>query len=125
MQSITELCQQALTTVLGQMEAAAHYPIYSGLPKFPTTWDVNAGFCEDFVVEVLRLAEQAGVEANMLWMDDMADELDDAPSHCVVVHNGRYYDAECLDGVSELSNIPVYQNQNKTRQQVLTDRGIC
>lgn len=73
--------------------------------NWPLPWDINNGWCEEFAV---RAAQKIGGDdyetTYELWIDDLED---DAPAHCVLVHNGRYYDAECLDGVNDWHDLPI------------------
>lgn len=44
------------------------------------------------------------------------------PDHCVVEYQGRFYDAECHEGVDRVRDLPVYKNRGKSRIQVLQKR---
>ena len=39
--------------------------------------------------------------------------------HCVIKYQGRYYDAECVDGVDDLQFLPIYENVLKDREEVV------
>lgn len=67
--------------------------------------DINGGNCEEFADKLVGLipsakqmwdweAEDGGVNRGWTWC------------HCFVKYEGRYYDAECVDGVSEWWNLP-------------------
>ena len=88
----------------------------------PTTWDINNGYCEAFAEDV---CEQVP-EATWDWIEDLVvEELGEEYEgcyHAVIVFKGRYYDAECIEGVSSIKDIPVVKNVDRTREEVLSER---
>lgn len=88
---------------------------YERIKRFDaTTWDVNCGYCEDFAEAVVKRIPSAEIK----WLD----EEDENISHCVVVYQGKYYDAECLEGVEDWHNLPLVKNKGETRDLVLAER---
>lgn len=79
-----------------------------------TTWDINNGHCEDFADAV----ESRCPSVSVIWLEDSEPSL----NHCVIRFQGRYYDAECIDGVEHPSQLPIAMNMSKTRPQVLSER---
>lgn len=80
----------------------------------PTTWDINNGYCEEWAEAVAQKIPQAEV----VWLDQYDEEL----AHCAILHRGKYYDAECLEGVINWKDLPLVKNQNKSRAEVLEER---
>jgi len=75
-----------------------------------TPWDINNGCCEDWAEAVASQVRGAYV----LWLDD--DE--DAPHycrHCVIDYRRRYYDADCLDGVDDVMDLPILKGKKRPR----------
>lgn len=64
----------------------------------PLPWDINNGQCEEFAELAVRAIPGSCAE-------DLYDEHDLA--HVVVVIDGRYYDAETLDGVDSVQGLPI------------------
>ena len=85
---------------------------YCGELRFdPTTWDINNGRCDDFAEAVAARVE--GAESVP------ATDGDVDLAHQVVVWNGKYYDAECHDGVQKLADLPMAKNVGRSRADVI------
>lgn len=64
---------------------------------------INSGNCEMFAHDIVDLFPEARIQ----W----SHEGDAA--HCFVVYQGRYYDAECSNGVDDWNNLPFFsRNRN-------------
>ena len=92
------------------------------LEEVETTWDINNGLCEEFATEICELVP----DADWFWIDDLlvpelGEEYADC-AHCVIQFRKRYYDAECIEGVDHLRDIPLVRNKDKSRDQVLRER---
>ena len=85
------------------------------IPQPPHPWDINNGLCEDFTNEVCQLVPEAEE-----WVSDFPDEI----GHTFIYWHRRYYDAECLDGVTDYLQLPIFLNQNKTREQVVAPKEV-
>jgi len=89
----------------------------------PTTWDINNGECETWAEAVAERVANVGV----VWLDDEFSSsippYEEPPAHCVVHFQGKYYDAECFDGVTDWRQLPIVQNKGLTREAVLRQRG--
>ena len=89
-----------------------------------TTWDINCGYCEVFADAVARRV--SGAQA--IWAYDpeihppVSEDGGWDPDHCVVEYQGRFYDAECHEGVDHVRDLPIYKNVGKSRAQVLRER---
>lgn len=66
-----------------------------------TAWDINNGLCEYFAYAVCD--EVPGAE--MFWLEELDSQYEDA-HHCVIRYEGRFYDAECPQGVDRLEDLP-------------------
>lgn len=80
----------------------------------PTTWDINNGECEDWANRVALRVKATEV----VWLDEFDEEV----SHCAALIDGRWYDAECLDGVDDWQDLPLVRNKGRTREEVLAER---
>jgi hypothetical protein len=87
--------EESRSAILAEMADIGVYDERTGrLSHDPTPADVNRGWCGEFAAAVVSRFPQA--EAR--WLDELGVG-GDAAGHMVVVFGGRYYDAECLDGV--------------------------
>lgn len=76
--------------------------LYGGdVTGFPLPWDINNGWCETYG----EMVRERLPEAECAWLDELTDD-DTVPNHYVVIYRGRYYDAECVDGVTDWRNLP-------------------
>jgi len=82
--------------------------------EVPTSWDINCGHCEDWAKAVAKKIPGAEV----IWLD----QYDENIAHCAVLYQGKYYDAECWQGVKNWKSLPLVKNRGKTRTQVLKER---
>ena|ERR1700730_4190281 len=78
-------------------------------------WDINNGSCEEWAEYVRERLPGAEV----YWLDQLARTT---LTHCVVIFEDKFYDAECHDGVSNWKDLPVYKDRRKTREQVIAAR---
>lgn len=85
----------------------------SGVPQPPTTWDINNGWCEEFVQAVLDIVPDA---------EEAVDDGENEVGHSFILRRGKYYDAECVEGVDDYHDLPIFKNQGKSRAEVLEER---
>lgn len=78
----------------------------------PATWDINCGFCDNWAEAVEKRVPGAVAD----WYEFNGND------HCLVEYQGRYYDAECPEGVDSPELLPIYNNEGRTRLEVLTER---
>ena len=64
-------------------------------------YDVNNGYCFEFAEELCSNFEK------VRQFETPFDQ--DFPLHSFVKINGKYYDAECLEGVDDPINLPIYR----------------
>ncbi len=71
-----------------------------------TAREVNSGLCEDFAIDL----SESLPEAEVLYTEDFIDwDSDDYPGgHAWVSYQGKYYDAECLNGVTDWKSLPFF-----------------
>ena len=94
----------------------------------PTTWGINNGYCEEWATRVVDMMDQ---QVTVDEADDEGVPFDGerpehvkwwTPAHIFVKHEGRFYDAECHEGVDRIVDLPLYRNAGKSREQVLQER---
>ena len=75
------------------------------VPKTP--FDINNGYCQEWAEYVREELERAGedVEVEETPVDY------DASGHFWLKIDNRYYDAECLDGVTDWKLLPIFMRQ--------------
>lgn len=67
----------------------------------PVVWDINDGKCDTWAGRAAELLRQRGKNAYTAWIDPAVD-------HCVLVYDGKFYDADCPDGVDLWSELPMF-----------------
>lgn len=84
-----------------------------------TAWDLNNGACEEFADAVV----EAVPEADALYPAELVPgmELLDCP-HVMLFWRGKFYDAECIQGVKDWRDLPLMKNRGKSRARVLRER---
>lgn len=66
------------------------------LRRDPLVWDINNGHCEAWA---LLAAERLHEAAFPAWID---------PYHCVLVFDGKFYDADCPQGTNRWEELPMF-----------------
>jgi hypothetical protein len=69
----------------------------------PEPSDINDGFCFFFAEHVRYKIP----EAKNFWASDRTYV---PMEHCIIEYNGRYYDAECIEGVDDWLDLPIYRD---------------
>lgn len=65
-----------------------------------TAYDINNGYCGIFADYVLYIFSKS---------EDIVPHWVDKPApHAFLEYEGRYYDAECLDGVKRWQDLPIF-----------------
>jgi hypothetical protein len=87
-------------------------------------FDENCQVCDKPAFVVSPQEHHHGSPGNI---DHAADKNHDAfvgwePDHCVVEYRGKFYDAECHEGVDRVRDLPIYKNRGKTRTQVIREQ---
>lgn len=107
---IRQLLLQHRAAILAVMERDGFY--YQRQRRHdPTTWDINNGYCEEFAEAVLTDLP----DGYAAWLDELPEfvgiDSHDLPAHYVLVFDNRYYDAECIDGVDNPRDLPIFQRR--------------
>lgn len=103
------------------------------LKKFKVIpYEINNGLCEEFAMEVIE--SMGGYQKDLfeLTSDNFTDDNDefkpeyladygdidnpdpseiDMGSHVWIYYNGKHYDAECVEGVENLFDLPFYKRR--------------
>jgi hypothetical protein len=78
---------------------------YEGVRRFdPIVWDINNGWCEEWAYAASEIIPGSFPS----WVDE---------DHCVLVYEGRFYDADCLDGVDDVNELPMLDNPGHPRPE--------
>jgi hypothetical protein len=124
--NLTELREK----YLDNMSQKGWFPEYGGKISHdrPKPYDINCGDCRPFGMNI----EHKIPGAQQVWSSDMPDyqgpQFDDndnersdydpddpSADHTFIKYNGKYYDAECVDGVCNWRELPIYINNRKNR----------
>lgn len=65
----------------------------------PLPWDINNGLCQEWAEEAARL------------VGGYAFDISPRASHMVLRLGRRYFDAQCLDGVRTLRELPIVRQE--------------
>ncbi|MEF8757048.1 MAG: hypothetical protein V5A33_02315, partial [Halobacteriales archaeon] len=79
--------------------------------RVETPADVNRHYCR-YVAE--RVAEQVGDDLDVQILEDGAGGF----AHVWLAHDGRHYDAECVDGVEDYRELPFFQRHPEAVRHV-------
>lgn len=85
-------------------------------------YSINCGCCEEFANDLSEIV----FNAIPTWGDELTDPGDDVDlygDHCFVEYDGKYYDAECPEGVEDFRQIPCFiHNQLPEKQRIEDER---
>jgi len=85
------------------------------LPYFE--WDINCGDCEAWAYRVEKELKAIGIASETIGNDQMP-RLEYLPFHVFLRIGKRYYDCECLEGVTSVKALPIYsRNANLEREE--------
>jgi len=100
----------------------------------PLPWDINNnGFCEEFALSVYE--KMTGIKYDFI-MDYVNDENSNINlilqyPHIWIKYEGKHYDAECLDGVSNPRDLPFFgdnprpnPNKEETKMKRIIDKKL-
>jgi hypothetical protein len=94
---------QVTEEILDRMRHDGFY--HEGVKRFdPIVYDINNGQCEEWAYAAAELIP----EAFPAWMDE---------DHCVLVYRGRFYDADCPDGVDDVEDLPMFAEPEHPRPE--------
>lgn len=80
-------------------------------------FDINSGYCEEFADTICERVEDSIQEARLEWGDEaefLFGPKHDPGSHCYIVHENKYYDAEEPYGVDSPAKLPLYCRQQNS-----------
>lgn len=87
-----------------------------------TPYDTNCGSCEEFAQDVIEhLGLEEGDEIAACWHDEMPDCTAEEAwywSHKFILYQGKYYDSECPEGVTEWRELPCFRNHPVPKPEV-------
>ena len=102
--TLREVLVRYRDSILAEMARDGFY--YCQKRRFdPVVWDINNGYCEEFAYGVLAELPPSD-DTFVVWLED---EIEGAPAHYVLAVGGRYYDAEAIDGVDTLTDLPIFE----------------
>lgn len=100
---IRPVLEQVTEQILSTMRRDGFY--YEDVKRFDAlVWDINNGHCEQWAYAAAELIP----DAFPAWMDE---------DHCVLVYQERFYDADCLDGVDDVENLPMFTEPEHPRPE--------
>ena len=79
---------------------------YHREPNFPLPWDINCGYCNEFAGNIEKKCLEAEVACPSYYLEE--DEADEYQIHDFILFNGKFYDAECIDGVNDWRDLPIF-----------------
>lgn len=80
-------------------------------------WDINCGLCEDWANKVYKELKNVNIEGEVVGNDQMP-KYDDLPWHVFIKIGKKYFDCECLDGVTKVTDLPIFsRNENLEREE--------
>ena len=69
-------------------------------------WDINNGDCEGFALDLIEMIGGEDWDTNCLG--DYGDLCELLPGHVWVWKDGKHYDAECPEGVTDPLELPIF-----------------
>lgn len=107
----TRILNQVTAEILGRLRDNGFHVRYDNgnaldeLRFDPLVWDINNGYCEQWAD---LAAERIGEGAFATWID---------PEHCVLVYDGRFYDADCTKGKRHWNQLPMFADPAHERPE--------
>lgn len=104
-EELRRVLDQVTEEILDRMRRDGFY--YKGVLRFdPIVWDINNDLCFAWASRAAELIPGAFVA----WIDPDVD-------HCVLVYNGKFYDADCPGGVERWDELPMFADPQGKRPQ--------
>lgn len=82
-------------------------------------YEINNGRCEEFMKNIMRLSP-ATEECCTGFV--LANENMTYPPHVWVYYNGKHYDAECPEGVSDFRELPFFSDVEIDEADILESK---
>jgi hypothetical protein len=109
-----DIIRRAMVEATKEILSKVSFTDGRSLPYFE--WDINCGFCEEWAEAVQNKLN--GIVKCVDLDNMMFKKYEDLPNHVFLRIGRKYYDCECLDGVSLISKLPIYSRNDKlTREQ--------
>jgi len=102
-EEIRRILDQVTEEILGRMRRKGFY-YEDELRHDPSVWDINNGHCEAWADRAAELIPGSFAA----WMD---------PEHCVLVYDGMFYDADCVEGKSDYRELPMFADPAHERPE--------
>jgi len=82
-------------------------------------YDINCGLCDEWAMKVIKKIKALNLKITAYDTDNLQyRKYEDLPNHVFVKIGHKFYDCECLDGVTSISKLPIYsRNTNLTREE--------
>ncbi len=94
-EEIWRVLDQVTGEILERMRQSGFYHL-GRLRYDPLVWDINNGHCDAWAD---LAAERLHEGAFSTWVD---------PYHCVLVFDGKFYDADCPEGAAHWDQLPMF-----------------
>lgn len=95
--NMSDITSEILSDLSRIRSKITHFP--GNLPDFPTAWDINCGWCEDWAMKA-----ESKYGGELLWLEQIDESYSDF-SHAVLRLNGRFYDSQHPNGVASPSDL--------------------
>lgn len=107
-EDIRRILEEVTEEILGRMRRTG-FTIHDGdeVRFDPVVWDINNGYCETWAK---LAAERLGENTYIEWID---------PYHCALFYQGKWYDADCLDGEYYWADLPMFADPAHERPELL------
>jgi len=88
-------------------EFLANLIMHDDRPKPYFEWDINCGECEAWAYRVEKELKALGIKSETIG-NDQFPRLEELPFHVFLRIGRKYYDCECLEGVTRIKSLPIY-----------------
>jgi len=103
-EEIRRILEQVTQEILERMRRNGFY-YRSRLRHDPLVWDINNGHCDSWADRAAELIP----DSFAVWVD---------PYHCVLVYDGKFYDADCPEGARQWKDLPMFAQPPPRRPQL-------
>jgi len=111
--TFSDLCREVTQEILAEMRKGFYYK--DQYRHDPILWDIGNGWCEEWAQLVVTRAREAGFAVSWDWYEREYPDGDSSyiADHCVVIFNGRFYDAEAPDGADSVWDLPIWEQRER------------
>lgn len=115
--TLQQAMQQATAEIMADRAPKVYRGVHPNRKAHPVQhpYDINCGQCEEWAGRVEEL------------VGDSVTVHDPDECHVFIEHGGKFYDAECPEGVTDWRRLPIFANKGRSRQEVtgLTDESYA